>query len=478
MKRMILFMIAGLLWTITGCKDDKEVAISGMSLEPAILMLAKGETKSLALTVEPAGALHENIIWSSEKPDVATVNDQGKVTGISTGTSTISASTHDGGLITTCLVAVNAMSMTMGSPFARICMFGEGDCTIHWGDGTIETVPLFDFSNGIYYDYFWTDENSIYVFHHSYSGTSGCTIIITGENVTHLYINGYNQYNKLTSLDVRNNTALTTLNCMDNQLTVLDVSQNTSLTTLSCGYNLLQHLDISNNTALTHLGCNSNQLTDLDISNNPSLLDLGCNDNQLTNLDLYPHLTLNLLSCSNNQLTSIDVSRNTELNFLWCYNNQLTDLDVSHNTALVELLCDNNQLTDLDLSNNAALSKLWCDNNALSSLDLSNNTMLNQLWCNNNRLTSIDVSNNTLIRQFSCANNQLTALDVSNNIELDQAWCNDNELDTEALIALIKSLPHNNKINNIITIKSNPGVNGLSESDLSIATSKGWTIDR
>ena len=79
----------------------------------------------------------------------------------------------------------------------------------------------------------------------------------------------------LTTLDVSNNTALTSLNCWGNQLTNLDVSQNTDLTDLDCAHNYLTNLDVSQNTALTFLSCNYNQLTSLDVrnGNNTNFID-------------------------------------------------------------------------------------------------------------------------------------------------------------------------------------------------------------
>ena len=48
------------------------------------------------------------------------------------------------------------------------------------------------------------------------------------------------------------------LDCADNQLTTLDVSNDTALTTLDCISNQLTTLDVSMNTALTELRCDNN----------------------------------------------------------------------------------------------------------------------------------------------------------------------------------------------------------------------------
>ena len=247
------------------------------------------------------------------------------------------------------------------------------------------------------------------------------------DNTLHQYVN----HGLLTSLDVSNNTALTTLWCESNQLTSLDVLNNTALTGLSCDSNQLTSLDVSNNTALTELYCYSNQLTSLDVSNNTALTWLYCDFNQLPSLDVSNNSALYDLRCISNQLTSLDVSNNTALWYLDCWANQLTSLDLSNNTALQYLYCNSNQLSSLDVSSNTALTYLHCGSNQLSSLDVSNNTALTQLTCSFNQLSSLDVSNNIALTCLECASNQLTSLDVSNNTALETLHCQNNPNLTE-----------------------------------------------
>ena len=212
-------------------------------------------------------------------------------------------------------------------------------------------------------------------------------------------------YNRLLNLDVSHNTALTSLTCSYNRLSNLDVSHNTALTELNCWHNLLTSLDVTNNTALTVLDCGENQLTSLDVSNNTALTSLDCGGNQLTSLDVSNNTALTSLNCYINQLTSLDLSNNAVLNYVFCYSNQLTSLDVSNSTLLVTLDSHRNQLTSLDVSHNTALTYLSCYANQLSFLDVTNNTALSALWCHVNQLTSLDVSNNTVLTDLQCNSN-------------------------------------------------------------------------
>ena len=115
-----------------------------------------------------------------------------------------------------------------------------------------------------------------------------------------------------------------------------------NITSLYCEYNKLTSLDLSGNTALTEVFCNGNSIKSLNVSKNTELIYLWCQNNQLTSLDVKNNTKLTSLVCSNNFLTSLDVSRNTKLTALNCSNNYLAGIDVSKNAALDSLVCTGN----------------------------------------------------------------------------------------------------------------------------------------
>ena len=223
-------------------------------------------------------------------------------------------------------------------------------------------------------------------------------------------------------------TALTVLDCRYNRLTSLDMSDNTALTSLYCYSNQLTSLNVSNNAALTHLHCYDNKLTTLNLSNNIALTTLNCYLNQLISLNLSNNTALTLLQCYKNQLTTLDLSSNTALRTIDCHSNQLTSLNIDDNTTLQEIRCSDNHLTAIDISSNTALTFLSCESNDLATLDVSNNGLLTDLWCGNNKLTALDVSSNTNLLTLDCYNNQLKALDVSSNISITDLFYGKNYL--------------------------------------------------
>ncbi len=74
-----------------------------------------GSTKTLKATVLPENASMRTVTWKSSNPDVATVDENGVVTGVSAGTATITATAADGkGAYAECKVNVvyNAIALT------------------------------------------------------------------------------------------------------------------------------------------------------------------------------------------------------------------------------------------------------------------------------------------------------------------------------------------------------------------------------
>ena len=87
--------------------DPKQtVSVTGVTLDKAELSLYTGESKTLIATVQPSDATIQNVTWSSDKPEVATVDANGKVTAVSAGTATITVTTEDGGFTANCTVTV------------------------------------------------------------------------------------------------------------------------------------------------------------------------------------------------------------------------------------------------------------------------------------------------------------------------------------------------------------------------------------
>jgi beta-xylosidase len=84
------------------------VSVTGVKLNRSSLSLLVGGEYTLTATVEPSDADNRNVTWQSDNLAIASVDQDGKVTANSAGTTTISAITADGGFVAKCKVTVSA----------------------------------------------------------------------------------------------------------------------------------------------------------------------------------------------------------------------------------------------------------------------------------------------------------------------------------------------------------------------------------
>ena len=105
------------------------VRVTGVSLNKNTLKLKEGATETLIATVTPANADDKSVTWSSDHPEVATVNANGKVTAVKAGTCTITVKTNDGGKTATCEVIVIG---DVSGGTEEEDSDGEGNGNINW----------------------------------------------------------------------------------------------------------------------------------------------------------------------------------------------------------------------------------------------------------------------------------------------------------------------------------------------------------
>ncbi|MBQ0120481.1 MAG: Ig-like domain-containing protein [Bacteroidales bacterium] len=83
------------------CKVTVMMRAKGVSLNKTTLPLNEGQSETLVATVTPGNTTNKRVTWKSSNTAVATVDENGKVTGVDSGTTIITATTADG----TCLSA-------------------------------------------------------------------------------------------------------------------------------------------------------------------------------------------------------------------------------------------------------------------------------------------------------------------------------------------------------------------------------------
>ncbi|SPF49076.1 exported hypothetical protein [Candidatus Desulfosporosinus infrequens] len=92
----------------TDANSDRTIAVTGLTLnQPTLALITGGANGILTATVAPNNATDQLVTWSSSNTSVATVVG-GIVTPLTSGTTTITATTHDGGIKATSVVTVSA----------------------------------------------------------------------------------------------------------------------------------------------------------------------------------------------------------------------------------------------------------------------------------------------------------------------------------------------------------------------------------
>ena len=111
---------------------EKIIPVESISLNQTTLSLKIGEKETLQAMVSPENATNKNISWSSDKTDVATVDENGNVSANSVGTATIKATAD--GVTAECTIIVEEKvipveSITLNKTEAEIFVGAEEKLT-------------------------------------------------------------------------------------------------------------------------------------------------------------------------------------------------------------------------------------------------------------------------------------------------------------------------------------------------------------
>jgi hypothetical protein len=166
----------------------------------------------------------------------------------------------------------------------------------------------------------------------------------------------------LTTLNLSNLSNLKNMSYLGAMPTI-DLSDAVNLLSLSCigstpnssfpEENKLTSLDLTNQTKLSRLDLTGNAISNLDLSTCPNLEVLNIGNNQIETLILDNIRYVRLFFCENNLLTTLDVSKLFNLKNFFCANNQLTSLNTSN--GIIEEF--------IDFSGNPGLETVCCDAN-------------------------------------------------------------------------------------------------------------------
>ncbi len=120
MKFKYLVCSAAMLLALAGCNQPasggdpvvETVSVTGVALNKTTVALTVNQTETLTATITPANATNKNVTWSASGDGVVSVVD-GLVRALKPGTSTVTATTVDGGFTANCEVTVSAATVAV-----------------------------------------------------------------------------------------------------------------------------------------------------------------------------------------------------------------------------------------------------------------------------------------------------------------------------------------------------------------------------
>ena len=224
--------------------------VAEVILNKTTLELYEGDTYQLVATIEPEDATDKSLSWSSSQTDIASVDNDGKVTALKEGETVITA-TSSNDIKASCSVTV------------ELPLTDDADITAKFNA---------DFAKALQ--------------------TKGC--IKDATKIT------YGEVKAIKNVDVSD--------CSLSSLQGLKFF--TALEKLWASNNDISEIDVSHCPELYYLGVmDCKNLTSLDVSNNHKLYNLACNNSPIATLDLSYNSELGNLYVQDCRLTSLDFSK-------------------------------------------------------------------------------------------------------------------------------------------------------------------------
>lgn len=128
------------------------IPVSSVELDETNITLKEGDTKTLKATVKPDNATDKTVTWGSSKPDIASVDNTGKVTAIKEGIASITATC--GGKSASCKVTVEKAMVYVTS-----ITLSKTSTTLIVGDSETITATI-NPSNATDQNVIWSSSNT------------------------------------------------------------------------------------------------------------------------------------------------------------------------------------------------------------------------------------------------------------------------------------------------------------------------------
>ena len=139
MKKLCLILTVLYAFGANCSAQSSLVHATGVTLDKTSASVKQGKHITLTATVAPENATNKNITWSSDNESVATVSNNGVVTGVAPGSAQITATTVDGGYKASCTVTVTtSLPPVLIADFNNIASL-DGTISPHYPNGVTPT---------------------------------------------------------------------------------------------------------------------------------------------------------------------------------------------------------------------------------------------------------------------------------------------------------------------------------------------------
>lgn len=97
----------------TGGGNPGNVPVTGVALNPSTAQVEAGQSVQITANVAPSNATNKQVTWTTANSAIASVSQNGLVTGIAPGTTTVTATTADGNKTATATITVVSAPSTV-----------------------------------------------------------------------------------------------------------------------------------------------------------------------------------------------------------------------------------------------------------------------------------------------------------------------------------------------------------------------------
>lgn len=118
-KKIFIGTLAAMTLFSCGDKQPLEIAVESLAVTPKSHTMLKDETVQLTAVITPENATCKDVVWSSSKPEIADVDQNGLVTALAKGDANITVKTADGIFKATCKITVQTPKYDVNIRYAE-----------------------------------------------------------------------------------------------------------------------------------------------------------------------------------------------------------------------------------------------------------------------------------------------------------------------------------------------------------------------